>query len=862
MSRPTPPLCRQESIESTRQVAHSSFLQEKLQKERRAESDKFNQSQSSLARSNPDMSLSADLGRAPNSPLKTSTEGTRPQSSAGVVQGKKKGLGVKEMEKVVSNLHKQNFDLKLELYHRRERQTTLEERVDALESDKQRMEEVNDKLLIELEKRDKAVEEAVAMIVNLEAKVDQLFRERAMVQQVEIEGFFCPRDYDTGCKTPVPQSATPDLTQLEEDAKVVNRMPSFLSDHSETTQNLRNVYLGTKASTLSLTRVAEGSPEADNVQELGSPTLSVLSESSFVSVYGRKEKVVRADKIAADIDEATVLDGGDSSHTKQVNGEQSERNHTRPVASSRRADSRATSTGKFKSITDVITGSPLGRPEQLDLSRGGGKESGRPRGQGKEYSKAQLLPDKLLGLKSAKDKRDALRGVTTTDGQGGVRLHDQALPPTPDTISSSMLRRFKSSNETLSQHDAADENGNGVVLSHLGGQGGGQRGSQLATIPNGPPEEAESWASPSKRAIDLLFEDRGPLIPRPRSADESTVSHRRGKGWDSDDDDDSDAHSLESSLDIWMRESAQPSRNESRVSPDLFGFPTDSAKGSWAMVTAFKPNGDLADNVSLPPGGFDRMPDLFSVRQGLFAGTAPPPPNRRSSLHARTGSTSEAATSQGTIIHGADQALSSTARRRSYHSRQNSVDLGRRDDMRTPVQKEQFASPPPPSSDQKPKHYPPITGQQHGARAGLNRLFRRSTSGAPPGPTSEQSTSGETTISEALKNVSTIGVPSWARRNSATEDDRSGATPPPIMLNPRQCRRNTMGAEGDTEKPPADDLGRSKTPGPAFAAVTPVTAPSADVENSPAAAGSSSSSTRRRWLPGFSRTNNSRSKAG
>ncbi|KID90555.1 hypothetical protein MGU_02432 [Metarhizium guizhouense ARSEF 977] len=862
MSRPTPPLSRQESIESTRQIALSSFLQEKLQKERRAESEKLNQSQSSLPRSNPDMSVSADLGRTPSSPFKTSMEGNRPQSSAGTDQGKKKGLGVKEMEKVISNLHKQNFDLKLELYHRRERQTTLEERVDAMESDRQRMEEVNDKLLIELEKRDKAVEEAVAMIVTLEAKVDQLFRERAMVQRIENEGFFCPRDYDNmGYKTPVPHSTGPDIMRMEEDAKVVNRMPSFLSDHSETTQNLRNVYLGTQASMLSLTRVTEGSPETDHVQALGSPTLSVLSESSFVSVYGRKDKVMDADQIAADVDETLVLDGADSSCTKEANGEQPSRNHCRSVSSSKRADSRASSTGHFQSITDVITGSPLQRLEQLDTSYGAKRESGHhPRSQIKDYSKGQLLPDKKpFGLKSIKqDKHDALRRVTT-EGQGGVRLHDQALPPTPDTTSSSMLRRFKDSNDTLSQQDLNEENSNGVALNHLGAQGGSQCNHQLAAVPNGLPEEADSWASPSKRAIDLLFEHRGPPIPRPRSADESTASHRRGKGWDSDDDD-SDAHSLQSSLDIWMRESAQPSRNRSRASPDLFSFPTDSSKGGWAMSSTFKQNSDLADNAPLPPG-FDYMRDLFSVRQGLFAGTAPPPPNRRSSLHARTGSTPEPATSQGANNQGVDQGPPSTARRRSYHSRQNSVDLGKRDDMRTPVQRDQFASPPQPNSDQKPKHYPPIAGQQHGGRTGLNRLFRRSTSGAPPGPSSEQSNPVEPAVSEQSKHFPTIGIPSWASRHSAVEDDRSGATPPPIMLNPRQGRRHTMGAEGETEKSPAQDLSRSMTPGPTLAAAAPASAPSTDIENSPAAAAAASSG-RRRWLPGFARTNNLKNKAG
>jgi hypothetical protein len=651
-----------------------------------------------------------------------------------------------------------------------------------------------------------------------------------------------------GYTTPVPHSLGSNVGRMEDDAKIINRMPSFLSDHSETTQNLRNVYLGSKASMLSLTRVAESSADADNIQTLGSPTLSVLSESSFVSVYGQKE----ADQMVTDVDETLVLDGTESCYTRGVNEKQLPRHHTRSVSSGKRAGG---SVGQFQSITNVIGGSPLQRLERLDMQYGGRKESGRPQSQGKDYSKVQPLTDnRPSGPRNPRqDKRDALRRVTT-DGQGGVRLHDQALPPTPDTISSSMLRRFKGSNDTLSQQDLHEDNSNGVALVPVGGHSNSLRDEHLESAPKGPPEEADSWASPNKQTIDSLFQHRGPLISRPRSADESTASHRRGKGWDSDDDDDSDAHSLQSSLDIWMRESAQPSRNKGRASPDLFSFPTSSSKGGWAAP---------ADNGP-PPPGFDYMRDLFSVRQGLFTGTAPPAPNRRSSLHARTGSTSEGA-SQGTSSQAGDQAPAATARRRSHHSRHNSVDLGKRDEMRTPVQRDQFAPPPQPGSDQKSKQYPPISGQQHGARAGLNRLFRRSASAAPPVSTSETSNSGEAPASEQFKNFSSMGVPSWASRNSAVEDDRSGATPPPIMFNPRQVRRNTMGAEGESENLPAQDLSRSKTPGPGPGpgiAAPGATHPSfVDVENSPAAA-SSGAGARRRWLPGFTRTSNPKNKMG
>lgn len=209
-----------------------------------------------------DMSASVDITRAvavhgsPFRPPKPAAG--RPRSSAGIEPTRKKGLGLKEMEQVVSNLHKQNFDLKLELFHRRERQTALEGRVEGLETDMRMTHDINERLVEELEKRDKAVEEAVAMIVTFEARVDQLVRERTMVQQVDSQDYFCPSDYDAPYRNPAPQVHALDVAKLEDDAKIATRMPSFLLERSENTENLRNVYLGVRSSALSLLRVAEG----------------------------------------------------------------------------------------------------------------------------------------------------------------------------------------------------------------------------------------------------------------------------------------------------------------------------------------------------------------------------------------------------------------------------------------------------------------------------------------------------------------------------------------------------------------------------------------------------------------------------
>jgi len=220
------------------------------------------------------MSASVELGSAAQrSPGKnTGVDLHRPQSSNGVDPSHNgKGFALKEMEQVVSGLHKQNFDLKLELYHRRERQTMLEDRLEALETDKTQTEEMNENLVKELEKRDKAVEEAVGMIIMLEAKLQELTRERDMVRHVEAQGFFGQPEYGNaaGLEDESPRTATLDMSQLDDGPRLLSRQPSFVSDRSERTENLRNVYLGARGSVISLPRVAEGSSDLDPAQPAG-----------------------------------------------------------------------------------------------------------------------------------------------------------------------------------------------------------------------------------------------------------------------------------------------------------------------------------------------------------------------------------------------------------------------------------------------------------------------------------------------------------------------------------------------------------------------------------------------------------------
>ncbi|KAG6256240.1 hypothetical protein E4U23_002555 [Claviceps purpurea] len=878
MSRPTSSPPRRDSIESS---SVSTFLQEKLERERKVELEKQAQLQSSLSRPSPDINAPAELGRALGSPLKASPSvGNRPASSAGYENVGKKGHGVKEMEQVISTLHKQNFDLKLELYHRRERQNTLEARLDSLEHDKARMEDVNDRLLIELEKRDKAVEEAVAMIINLETKVDRLLRERSMVQQMGNEKFLCTHDYNNGYLTPVPRSrAGSDSTRKKErTAKSVNRMPSFVSEYSETTENLRNVYLNGKGSVLSLSRVADSSPGTENMRALGSPTPSVLSESSFVSVYGRKERIGMSHD-DTNMDETLVPNGTEAPFFSNPGAEKVERcsgrcGTARSISSSRTAGSRTSSAGHFQSITDVIGGSPL---QRLERSATGSYSSRRDSG----HRRAHGTQDNTIVQSASQDgqpdqggtrqnKRNSLRKVLT-DGSGSARLHDHRLPPTPDTMSSSTLRRLQGSDDSLLREWAS-------AL---------RKGAQAEA-------ERESWASPSRPNMDSLSDKGGDAsASRPRSAAHSTIttttatspSHKNGQdGWDSDKENDSDTQSLHSSLDIWMREGALSPRTveRERGSQDAYSLHSTGSRARRATGSVINGLESVSeDGTHTPPPTLDCMRDLFSLRQGLFANTAPPPPNRRSSLLAGTGSSetaSQPSASQASDCASISERGSSSTKHRSHRSRKNSADVGRREDSTTPVPRDQRATPPvasrpssqsQPSSDHKQRSHAPVPAQQHGARAGLNRLFRRSVGGASPAAATKENTpepdSPATIKNHHLQHHAAMGVPSRASQSPSTEDDRSGATPPPISLNPRQARRNTVGAEGEAERLWGEDVHkRGKTSGPSVAATAAAVAlaqreAAAVAEESPssgsgAGAGAGAGvGTRRKWLVGFSR---------
>lgn len=195
-----------------------------------------------------------------------------------------RALGSRELEDRMDKLAKENFDLKMEVLHRREKEAKLDEKLHALvqlEGDYADLREassedkqinldliaVNEELVAELDLRDKAVEEAVHEICKLENRVYCLEQEMALA----LKSMPCQRIVDSSTidassiarRPMIRDASTHQLsrdndndntvdnhhsskrsnaqTRQDKQAKLALR-PSFLDLHSHDTTALRALY--------------------------------------------------------------------------------------------------------------------------------------------------------------------------------------------------------------------------------------------------------------------------------------------------------------------------------------------------------------------------------------------------------------------------------------------------------------------------------------------------------------------------------------------------------------------------------------------------------------------------------------------
>lgn len=784
----------------------SSLLQERLQRER---------SERQATRLGGDLSASTGDIRGRDvqySPVKRSATAMGRQSLIGGDDIAKDGagMGARQMEKTLETLHKQNFDLKLELFHRREKGLSLEVRNRELESQHSDMLKLQDDMIREMGQKDKALEEAVSLIVGLEARIEDLVRERDMVRLVEADGAY--RHSPSGKPAPQPTTiVTPKVKSIfvprstdDTPPKTLGRMPSFLSERSHHTENLRNVVLKGRGSIMHMRKVSESSTaDPSDINRIASPSLSVLSESSFVSIYGIKDG---RDK--AELQPPADVISMDRSYA--------DRSFTTTKTKRESLTGGARLSGPAFSINNIIdTNSPLQKLERLEGRMATDDLTGQPvtnRGRDTTTPNPRSTHPPPQAKKTKQEKREALQRVLTNYPQHRDFSNPQAFPPTPDTVSSSTLR--KQQNLSSSQDS-------------LMKQGGTVSGDDLA------PREPAYTASSTQQAPNASFSKHRPLPltgfkqdpfsdlaqlahslpPRPHSAAETTSTRNRANSLRSDSDSDggADARSeLENdNFDYWMRESMKPNEYQTNVpqqaggappaSPDLFSFPVDSQ--GWeadAMFGALKGHGYLGSPVpALKRDPIDEITSSLQMQQAevldaAMNGSAPPTPDRRSSLHARTGSTN--------TMHRFGSKLWKSPVKGPVadtwaheRARSNSVD--------TTAQGSALRMPPRQSEATamgKRSHYPPISGQASKGRSlGLNTFFKRSgsesfsvpssaTEGTFPIPTPAQLQSLPQSLSYAQgSGRSTVPPPAtmswWHPPPGVQEDELSSATPPPIM---------------------------------------------------------------------------------
>jgi hypothetical protein len=552
----------------------------------------------------------------------------------------------------VSKLQNENWALKVSLHHSREKQSELENRLEALEKQLGEYEDLktaNDQLVTELQKRDEAVDEAVTVIVRLEHRLDELTRERSStVRSFDSHTSFHEGDRNNGASyedlgsihsSPPYKSRTngnhhgitTDL-KYRQSVKSMARMPSFLSDDAEDTEALRSYYLGQDQT--SLPRMSDlNSAPGDDPAELGemqSPSLSVLSESSFLSVYGQRTPAedvesldledgaatppaIRAHERKASIDH--WLDSGDLGQSRQV----------KPTTQRK---SSGVSPGQFLSLNDVITSPPqrmdrLKRRLEKRQQRLGADQAYQPTPQTKT-NKRNPLPE----LDTARYPQMALK-----------HRQPRALPPTPDTFSTNTLELGKASNDSL------------------GSFTGNTMDREAFRAPHGKLHLHRSNTDP-------VFAN--PYLRRARSA-ETITSQRKGHGLDTatqsevtDDTSSIGGSDKTSTIDKgWADNRGRTSRLAAFDPPDMFSFSnyerTDFSPDmlfeqvTGPVASRVRKKHDLNSSSHSPSVGYQgalqrsasaypgqvQTVDAVQPRTGATTSLAyPNPPDRRSSLAA------------------------------------------------------------------------------------------------------------------------------------------------------------------------------------------------------------------------------------
>lgn len=366
-----------------------------------------------------------------------------------------KEMGFKEMEDYVSKINKQNFDLKLEVFHRRQRNEVLESKVEKfqeLEADNEELQSINEELVLELEKRDVAIQEAVGLICELEAKNEELQMAVVKMDFTQSSSTSDPEPVKQGngiigssLSTISEHSLSAPDTLSPPKAKSARRLPSFIRDTKKSTNVLRSMYSNDgNASFVSLARPSSlfsGDCDDDYLdrQMTNSPRLSILSESGFSSVYGGHKHQISSDTDEKGEDAEPSLPKISSNSPTQRESRLykwlDERNMPRTPS-----PKATTANDKISSIGEVLSEVPnSSRDRNPAETTSAGQDPREQRTPEKRQSKHARSPEKR-----------------TVSPSFGPIFGSAVLPPTPDTMSTATMDANSSTPSIITEKSLLD----------------------------------------------------------------------------------------------------------------------------------------------------------------------------------------------------------------------------------------------------------------------------------------------------------------------------------------------------------------------------------------------------------------------
>lgn len=367
-----------------------------------------------------------------------------------------KEMGMKEMEQHLSKINKQNFDLKLEIFHLRQRNEVAETKIGKLqtvEKDNEEMQSINEDMLLELEKRDVAIKEAVNLICELEAKIEEMGEAEMYFGQTPKAPDIAssplsknePQDSSTppnDYQSPASQAALQEQTKRDLSprrhqrpkplvppmAKSARKLPSFLREHKKSTTVLRSLYSndGSVGRPVSVFSGDDEDDEEEDGNMNDSPRLSILSASGFSSIYGDGKDSDRITALQTDAD--SELRQLPSQTARSVSPPENQREtrlqkwieeRNRPTTPTRTSPKPAM-TGRFSSIGEVLNDNSGVDHEYLTTDKHSPKRNVREEGSPKE----------TVHNEAGKHQRRP-----SSPAFGGPMFGGPMLPPTPGTMS-------------------------------------------------------------------------------------------------------------------------------------------------------------------------------------------------------------------------------------------------------------------------------------------------------------------------------------------------------------------------------------------------------------------------------------------